>query len=121
LQPLGVAAKSIQLALVGPDAKPATQVALFDQGVVQVLQAAVTGLSPKQPYVLALSDDAKGTGHLETLAGFVTNPAGAAIVNTIGPIRQVVQGDVNAPKRYLVIATGTPAQPGEPVQVQMQP
>jgi len=121
LQPLGVAAKSVQLVLVGQDAKPATQVSLFDQGVIQVLQAAVTGLAPKQPYVLALSDDATGTGRLETLAGFVTNPAGAAIVNTIGPIRQVIQADVNAPKRYLVIAPGTPAQPGQPVQVQAQP
>ena len=121
LQPLGVATKSVQLVLVGQDAKPATQVSLFDQGVVQVLQAAVTGLSPKQPYVLALSDDAKGTGRLETLAGFMTNLAGAAIVNTIGPIRQVIQADVNAPKRYLVIAPGMPAQPGQPVQVQAQP
>jgi YVTN family beta-propeller protein len=121
LQPLGVAAKSVQLTLVGQDAKPATQVSLFDQGVVQILQAAVTGLTPKQPFVLALSDDLKGTGPLETLAGFTTNPAGAAIVNTIGPIRQVIQGGVNAPKRYLVIATGTPARPGEPVQVQTQP
>ena len=121
LQPLGVAAKSVQLVLVGQDAKPATQVSLFDQGVIQVLQAAVTGLSPKQPYVLALSDDAKGTGRLETLAAFMTNPAGAAIVDTIGPIRQVIQADVNAPKRYLVIAPGTPAQPGQPVQVQAQP
>jgi YVTN family beta-propeller protein len=121
LQPLGVAAKSAQLTLVGQDAKPATQVSLFDQGVIQVLQAAVTGLSPKQPYVLALSDNAKGTGRLEPLAGFMTNPAGAAIVNTIGPIRQVIQADVNAPKRYLVIAPGTPAQPGQPVQIQAQP
>jgi len=121
LQPLGVAAKSVQLTLVGQDAKPATQVSLFDQGVIQVLQAAVTGLLPKQPYVLALSDDAKGAGRLETLAGFMTNPAGAAIVNTIGPIRQVIQGDVNTPRRYLVIAAGTPAQPGQPVQVQAQP
>jgi len=121
LQPLGVAANSVQLTLVGRDAKPATQVSLFDQGVVQVLQAAVTGLAPAQPYILALSDDPKGTGRLEALAGFMTNPAGAAIVNTIGPIRQVVQGDVNVPKRYLVIATGTPAQPGELVQIQMQP
>lgn len=121
LQPLGVAANSVRLTLVGQDGKPATQVSLFDQGAVQVLQAAVTGLTPKQLYVLALSDEPKGTGRLETLAGFMTNPAGAAIVNTIGPIRQVVQGDVNTPKRYLVIATGTPAQPGEPIQVEMQP
>ena len=121
LQPLGVAAKSVQLTLVGQDGKPATQVSLFDQGVVQILQAAVTGLSPKQSFVLALSDNPKGTGRLETLAAFMTNPAGAAIVNTIGPIRQIVQGEGTAPKRYLVIATGTPAQPGELVQVQVLP
>jgi YVTN family beta-propeller protein len=121
LQPLGVAGKSVELTLLGQDAKPATRVSLFDQGVVQVLQAAVTGLTPKQSYVLALADDPKGTGQLEALAGFMTNAAGAAIVNTIGPIRQVIQGDVNAPKRYLAIAPGTPEQPGEAVQVQTQP
>jgi YVTN family beta-propeller protein len=121
LQPLGATEKSVQLTLADQDAKHATQVTLFDQGIVQILQAAVTGLPPKQPFVLALSDDPKGTGRLETLAGFMTNPAGAAIVNTVGPIRQVMQGDGAAPKRYLVIATGTPAQPGELVQVQTQP
>jgi hypothetical protein len=31
-----------------------TSVALFDQGLVDVLQAAVTGLQPKHSYVLAL-------------------------------------------------------------------
>jgi hypothetical protein len=50
----------------------------------------------------------------------MTNPAGAAIVNTIGPIRQVTQSTGATPKRYLVIAAGTPAQLGEPVQVQTQ-
>jgi YVTN family beta-propeller protein len=120
LQPLGVAAERVQLSLVGKDSKPATHVTLFDQGLVQVLQAAVTGLAPKQPFVLALSDDPKGAGHLEPLAGFMTNPAGAAIVNTIGPIRQVTQSTGATPKRYLVIVAGTPAQLGEPVQVQAQ-
>src|SRR6516165_6384627 len=102
------------------DFKPATQVSLFDQGLVQVVQAAVTGLPPKQPFVLALSDDPKGAGRLEPLAGFMTNPAGAAIVNTIGPIRQVTQSTGATPKRYLVIVAGTPEHPGEPVQVQTQ-
>src|SRR6266566_4326615 len=120
LQPLGVGSQFVQLTLAGADSKPATQVTLFDQGLVQVLQAAVTGLPPKQPFVLALSDDPKGAGRLEPLAGFVTNPAGAAIVNTIGPIRQVTQSTGATPKRYLVIAAGTPAQLGEPVQVQTQ-
>ncbi len=121
IQPLGVAAKSVQLTLSGRDGKPATRVTLFDQGIVQVLQAAVTGLSPKQSFVLALSDNPDGSGLLEPLAAFMTNPAGAAIVNAVGPIRQVTHGDGAAQKRYLVIATGTAAQPGELVQTQVKP
>jgi YVTN family beta-propeller protein len=120
LQPLGVAAERLQLTLADKDAKPVTHVTLFDQGLVQVLQAAVTGLPPKQSFVLALSDDPKGVGRLEPLAGFMTNPAGAAIVNTVGPIRQVTQSTGATPRRYLVIVAGTPAQLGEPVQLQTQ-
>jgi YVTN family beta-propeller protein len=120
LQPLGAVATSVQLTLATQDATPVTHVTLFDQGLVQVLQAAITGLPPKQPFVLALSDDPKGTGHLEPLAGFMSNPAGAAIVNTIGPIRQVIQGAGASQKRYLVIAGGTPTQLGDIIQVQTQ-
>jgi hypothetical protein len=32
-----------------------TSVSLFDRGLIQVLEAAVSGLQPKQPYVLALA------------------------------------------------------------------
>ena len=69
LQPLGVGAELVQLTLAGKDSKPATHVTLFDQGLVQVVQAAVTGLPPKQPFVLARSDDPRGAGRLEPLAG----------------------------------------------------
>ena len=120
LQPLGVASQAVQLILAGAG-NAATHVTLFDQGLVQVLQAAATGLQPKQPYVLALSDDPKGAGALEPLAAFMSNPAGAAIVNAVGPIRQVVQGGAGEKRRYLVIAPGTPARPGAPVQVQAAP
>ena len=48
----------------------------------------------------------------------MTNPAGAAVVNAIGPIRQVVQADAGAARRWLVIAPGTAAAPGAAVQVQ---
>jgi YVTN family beta-propeller protein len=97
---------------------PPTSVSLFDQGLVQVLQAAVTGLDPNHPYVLALSYDPNGGGALGPLQEFKTNPAGAAIVNTLGPIRQIVQD--NVPPRYLVIVPGTAKQHGTPVQVQAQ-
>ena len=118
LQPPGVAANSARLTLGTPGGPAATQVTLFDQGLVQVLQAGATGLEPKKPYILALSADATGSGTLQPLAAFMTNPAGAAIVNAIGPIRQLVQGDSGPARRWLVIAPGTAAAPGAPVQVQ---
>jgi YVTN family beta-propeller protein len=128
LQPLGVAGGAVHL-LLAPVAggKPAavpekapTSVTLFDQGLVQVLQASVTGLEPKQPYVLALSQDMSGTGDLEPLSAFMTNPAGAAIVDSVGPIRQIVQAEGKSPRRYLVLVKGTLAALGAPVQVQVK-
>ena len=118
LAPLGVAANSVQLSLGAPGNKPATQVTLFDQGLVQVLQAGATGLEPRKPYILALSADAGGGGTLQPLAAFMTNPAGAAVVNAIGPIRQLVQADAGTSRRWLVIASGTAAAPGAAVQIQ---
>jgi YVTN family beta-propeller protein len=118
LQPLGLAGQAIHLALGPVGGAPATSVSLFDQGLTQVLQAAVAGLEAKKPYVLALSSDPKGAGQLEPILAFMTNPAGAAVVNAVGPIRQVVQASDPAPRRYLVIAAGTPATIGAPVQVQ---
>jgi YVTN family beta-propeller protein len=119
LEPIGAAAQSTQLKLSPPGGKPMTQVTLFNQGLVQVLQAAVTGLEPKKPYVLALAGQSDGRGRLEPIASFLTNPAGAAIVNSLGPIRQVVEVSAPETRRYLVIAPGSGGQVGEAVQVQM--
>jgi YVTN family beta-propeller protein len=118
LQPLGVAGQSIRLSLGPPGGAAVTHVALFDQGLTQILQAAVAGLDAKTPYVLALSGDAKGARPLEALASFTTNSAGAAIVNAVGPIRQVVQASAPVRKRYLVISRGTAAEIGSIVQIQ---
>jgi hypothetical protein len=85
-----------------------------------VLEAAVTGLEPGKPYVLALASEPSGTGVLEPLQGFMTNPAGAAVVNTIGPIRQLVRGEDKTPPRYLVILAGTADNHGGPVQIQSE-
>ena len=117
LQPLGLAGQAAHLTLAA-DGKPTTSVSLFDQGLVQVVQASVTGLQPKQPYVLALAEDPKGGGTLQSLASFTTNPAGAAIVDAIGPIRQIVQGEAKEQRRYLVIAADTADKPGAVIQVQ---
>src|SRR5262249_16077975 len=123
LNPLGVAGLSTQLRLGVPGSKDQgdpTSVSLSDQGLVQVLEAAVSGLDPGKPYVLALSSKPDGGGALQPLQGFMTNPAGAAVVNTIGPIRQLVRGEAENPRRYLVIVPGTATQYGAPVQVQTE-
>jgi YVTN family beta-propeller protein len=128
LQQLGVAGQTAHLtmkAVGGAQADAAnapTSVSLFDQGLLQVLQASVTGLTPKTPYVLGLADNADGSGNIEPLTVFMTNPAGSAIVNAIGQIRQLVAPDASAASdrhRYLVIAPQVSGKPGAPVQIQM--
>jgi hypothetical protein len=134
LQQLGVAGQTAQLTLGavpnrgtvgsadangGEDTAP-TSVSLFDQGLIQVLQASVTGLKPKQPYIIAFARERNGEGPLEPLAAFMTNPAGSAIVNADGAIRQVVRGEARIQRRYLVIAEGHPDKPGPVVQIQLQ-
>jgi YVTN family beta-propeller protein len=125
LMPLGLAGQAAHFTMAPPGANAPdgsaapTSVALYDQGLVQVLEAAVSGLAPKEPYLLALSNRPDGSGELEALAGFMTNPAGGAIVNAIGPIRQIVRGESRSERRYLVIAPGTAQAHGAPAQIQV--
>ncbi len=125
LQALGVAGQAAHLELLAradgrtvATAGAPTSVSLFDQGLLQVLQASATGLKPKTPYVLELTERQDGEGAAQSLAQFMTNPAGAAIVNAIGPIRQIVQSGGDASRRYLAIAPVVDGKPGAPVQVQ---
>ena len=126
LTPLGALGEAVHLRL-GPagaaagTGAPSTTVAVNNQGLTDLLQAAVAGLEPKKPYLLALSGSADGSGPLEPLAKFMTNPAGAAIVVAIGPLRKVVDATASAPdamRRYLVIASEVDGKPGAVVQVQ---
>lgn len=123
LEPLGHSGEAAHLALQPVDAAATSQqmptnVSLFDQGLTQVLQASATGLAPKQPCLLALASNPDGSGQVQPLAAFKSNPAGSAIVNAIGPIRPIVQNGPSTARRYLVIVEGTAATPGKPVQVQ---
>jgi YVTN family beta-propeller protein len=123
LQPLGVAGQVAHLSLApksaGKDGAAPTSVSLFDQGLIQILQASVTGLAPKQKYVLALSGHADGSGTLQPLAAFMTNPAGSAIVDAAGPIRQIVDQPTEADRHYLVIVAGDQGTiSGDALQIQ---
>jgi hypothetical protein len=60
------------------------------------------------------------------MKGMAARPSGdvdadfVAMINAIGPIRQIVRGEDKIPRRYLVIAPGTVANFGEAVQVQLE-
>jgi YVTN family beta-propeller protein len=115
LVPLAKAQGKAQVVLEG---QGQSQVSLFDQGQVQILQAAVAGLAPKQTFTLGLAARQDGTDTVEPLAKFMTNPAGAAIVNAVGPIRQIVKDAAPAERRFLVIRSGAPDEAGAVVQRQ---
>jgi hypothetical protein len=99
-----------------------TTVTLNNQGLIDLLQAAVTGLKPNATYILALVPDQKDPNRdFEPLTRFNTNPAGAAIVNTLGPLRHVVVGSSGQnDRRYLVIVPAEPGGEPKPVQIQLE-
>ncbi|HEX4382351.1 MAG TPA: hypothetical protein VH083_05365 [Myxococcales bacterium] len=116
LTPLGNAFESVHFSL-GAGGKSLTTVAVDNQGLVDYVQAAVTGVTPKTAYFLATAANADGSGPLVGLARFVSNPAGAAIVDAVGELRLPLTGEASSPKRYLVIATEKDGKPGEVVQI----
>jgi hypothetical protein len=119
LSPIGTSGEAVHLTLVSAGTgKAETTVAVNNQGLVDLLEAAVTGLEPNKPYLLALVSNADGSGPVEPLAKFMTNPAGAAIVVTVGPLHRAVQGNEGSPRRFLVIVPLKEDKPGAPVQVQ---
>lgn len=115
LEPLGVAARTTGLWL-GNQGRALSNVTLFDQGLIQIVQASVAGLEPRRPYQLVLMTRDGQTSGIEPLADFTTNPAGSAIVNAAGPIRQVVHDAMPSKRRLLAVRE---ARSGRIVQVQL--
>lgn len=120
LQALGNSGRAAHLTLGKPnDSRTYTTVTVNNQGLIDLLEAAVTGLKPKAAYNLALSQHADGSGPLEPLASFKTNPAGAAIVTALAPLRAVLSAHaVPETRRYLVITPSSGEKPGEILQIE---
>jgi hypothetical protein len=97
-------------------------VTLNNQGLIDLLQAAVTGLKPKATFLLALVQDPEDLNRdFQPLTRFTTNPAGAAIVNTLGPLRHVVAGPPRQnDRRYLVIVPAEAGVQPKPVQIHLE-
>jgi len=125
LEPLSASGLAEHL-LLGPPGSSSqaapTTVTLDNQGLIDLLQAAVTGLKPEAAYRLALvRDRADPYREFEPLSTFQTNAAGAAIVNTLGPLRRVMAGSAASDdRRYLVIVPVEEGNRPEPVQVQRE-
>ncbi|HXR57624.1 MAG TPA: YncE family protein [Casimicrobiaceae bacterium] len=121
LAPIGASGEAVHLALVAVGTNDVkTTVAVNDQGLIDLLEAAASGLVPKQLYVLALAATKDGSGPLEPIARFAAGADGGAIPVTIGAFRRALTGgDEITPPRFLVIAhAGEGGQIGAVVQVQ---
>ena len=74
-------------------------------GGVAAFVDSVTGLQPGQKYVLALAEQEDGSGPLQPLAAFMTNPAGSARRRRR---RRPRQGPGSPPRLHRPAPTGLP-------------
>jgi len=109
LLPLGTAANTARLRLeAGGTALPDAQasVAINSLGLLDLIQIAAKGLSPQAQYQVYLAESNKVPfGKLEPLALLKTNPDGAGIVQTIGPLKALAGKDqmISPSQRFLIV------------------
>ena len=109
LMTLGAAANTARLHLeAGGTALPEAQasVAVNSLGLLDLVQVAARGLAPQTQYQVYLAESNQSPfGKLEPLAVLKTNPDGAGIVQTIGPLKVLVGNDSapSAPQRFLIV------------------
>lgn len=118
---LGSSGQSVHLFL-GPTGTPSkaapTTLTLNNQGPIDLLEAAVTGLNADSSYTLGTVPDLGVPDQdFVPLSTFRTNAAGAQIVESLGPLRHVLAGSPGTEyRRYMEIV---PANATQPVQVQL--
>jgi YVTN family beta-propeller protein len=96
LVPLGEAGNtaSLHLQAAGPGVRDAQGwVAVNSLGLLDLVQIAAEGLTPRTQYQVYLTESNQAPfGKLEPLAILKTNPDGAGIVQTIGPLKSLAGG-----------------------------
>jgi hypothetical protein len=112
LTPLGEAGNTARLRLqAAGTALPTAQasVAVNSVGLLDLVQIAAEGLTPKSKYQVYLADsDHAPFGRLEPLAVLKTNPDGAGIVQAIGPLKTLASSaktNAGTPSRRFLIIT----------------
>jgi len=108
LTPLGEAGNSVRLDLKAagsglPEAEATA--AVNSLGLLDLVQIAAKGLTPKSQYRVYLAEaDHAPFGKLEPLAVLKTNPDGAGIVQTIGPLKTLSHASAGgSSQRFLII------------------
>jgi YVTN family beta-propeller protein len=110
LSPLGEAANTAHLHLAAAgNALPNAQasVAVNSLGLLDLVQIAAEGLAPSMEYEVYLAEsNHEPFGNLERLAVLKTNPDGAGIVQTIGPLKVLTSASREVPlpsRRFLIV------------------
>jgi YVTN family beta-propeller protein len=108
LMPLGAAANTAVLHLepagtAFPEAR--ASVAVNSLGLLDLIQIAAKGLSPRTHYQIYLAESNESPfGKLEPIAVIKTNPDGAGIVQTIGTLKALAANDASSTsQRFLII------------------
>jgi len=88
--------------------KADASVAVNSLGLLDLIQIAAVGLAPSSQYQVYLAElDRAPFGRLEPLATLKTNPDGAGIVQTIGPLKSLSDGTATyapaASRRFLIV------------------
>jgi YVTN family beta-propeller protein len=106
LEPLGATGNADHVELfTGGSRTPSTSVAINNEGLIDVVQVAASGLQPKHAYAVAIARDRGGKVTTSPVVRFVTNPSGAAVASTILQLKVALNGrDVDHERRYLVIS-----------------
>ena len=102
LKPLGPATEALHIQLVPPTTSQSSahaSVSINSLGLIDTLQIAATGLEPGKKYKLMLVGGPKPIG----LVVFTTGIGGTAIVQTLGPLKQIVSGSENTPALKLEV------------------
>jgi YVTN family beta-propeller protein len=105
LKPLGPATAALHMVLTPPGANHSAahaSVSINSLGLIDNLQIAATGLEPGKKYRLVLV----GGGEREGLAVLTAGIGGAAIAQTLGPLKKIVTGSMATPAMKLEVRSG---------------
>lgn len=120
LEPIGASGNAAHLVLADVATRAVkTTVTINNQGLLDLLEAAVTGLEPNGSYAIVLTANPDGSGQRVGLASFKANAAGAQVVTAVTELRAMLAPEADVHSRwYLAIVKNGDGSNGAIVQIQ---